>query len=564
MKKQFFATLAMATALTMFTACSSEDAPQAKQGGEATVTFSVQLPGELNSRYGDGAEAQTLKVAVYDAADVNTTKTALNVFKTDAGTVDGSNVLTTSMNNSLTKNIQLQLASGKTYTVVCWADAGGATYTFDPASQSITANYGGVMNNDEKLDAFYGAQSFTVNGDATETVQLRRPFAQLNIGAQDFAAAEAAGYTVSKTEVKVTVPNSLNLTSGVTTGSEEVTFASNDIPAETVAFPSTAAADARYLSMTYLLAGADKGVVDVDFNIAGSNDISRSFSSVPVQRNYRTNIYGNLLTNTVDFTVEIVPAFEGTDNNIVVASTATDVETLLNSGKNVMVNQDIVSTNDVIAAKRASTLTIAEGTTISAVGNTKSYNGLMHVCDQGSKSTFTIDGKGTLKAPTYTGEVALQTSVIEVRNGGNLTVNGNVTFDGGSGSAGNYAIRIVKGTVTINGGYFTSGTPTASTADGSRCEVIYLESAYAASSKCELYINGGVFESKGDPSYMINIRDAYRSKCKVEIRGGIFVGFNPANNIAEGKGTSFVADGYTVNTITYNGKTAYEVVKGSN
>ena len=351
MKKQFFATLAMATALTMFTACSSEDAPQAKQGGEATVTFSVQLPGELNSRYGEGTEAQTLKVAVYDAADANEAKTALNVFKTDAGTVDGSNVLTTSMNNSLTKNIQLQLASGKTYTVVCWADAGGTTYTFDPASQSITANYGGVMNNDEKLDAFYGAQSFTVDGDGAETVQLRRPFAQLNIGAQDFAAAEAAGYTVSKTEVKVTVPNSLNLTSGATSGSEDVTFAFNDIPAETVAFPSTAAADARYLSMTYLLAGADKGVVDVDFNIAGSNDISRSFSSVPVQRNYRTNIYGNLLTNTVDFTVEIVPAFEGT------LLTPEQLQSMLNvSGATVNVEGDVTCSDDPINVSKKSIL----------------------------------------------------------------------------------------------------------------------------------------------------------------------------------------------------------------
>ncbi len=553
MKKQFFATLAMATALTMFTACSSEDAPQAKQGGEATVTFSVQLPGELNSRYGEGAEAQTLKVAVYDAADANATKTALNVFKAAAGDAIEGNVLTTSMNNSLTKNIQLQLASGKTYTVVCWADAGGTTYTFNPATQSITANYSGVMNNDEKLDAFYGAQSFTVTGDGTETVQLRRPFAQLNIGAQDFAAAEAAGYTVSKTEVKVTVPNALNLVEGTTSGSEDVTFASNDIPAETIAFPSTAAADARYLSMTYLLAGADKGIVDVDFSIAGSNDISRSFSSVPVQRNYRTNIYGNLLTNTVDFTVEIVPAFEGT------LLTPEQLQSMLNvSGATVNVEGDVTVLDNYIVLDNKATLSLSNNATItSTVANSSAYNRTIATRKRGD---LTINGEGSIIAPTYTGTIPTQSSAIDVRAGGKITIDGNVTVDGGNSSSGNYAVHLMQGTVTINNGYFTSGTASSGSKEGDFCEVIYLESGSTAF-YCTLNINGGVFESKGDPKYLINCQDRWykNGRCKVNIKGGIFVGFNPADN-PEGDNTTYVAAGYKAVPTTYNGKAAWEVV----
>lgn len=43
--------------------------------------------------------------------------------------------------------------------------------------------------------------------------------------------------------------------------------------------------------------------------------------------------------------------------------------------------------------------------------------------------------------------------------------------------------------------------------------------------------------------------------------GGIFVGFNPADNTAEGPNTNFLADGYVSKEITYNVKQAWEVTK---
>ena len=124
---------------------------------------------------------------------------------------------------------------------------------------------------------------------------------------------------------------------------------------------------------------------------------------------------------------------------------------------------------------------------------------------------------------------------------------------------GNYAVRIVKGTVNIYGGYFHSSN-NSTTKEGT-CEVIYLESAWAASSKCVLNVYGGVFETDGDASYLINCKDNYRSKCTVKIMGGIFVGFNPADNTAEGANTNFLAEGYVSKEITYNGKQAWEVTK---
>ena len=130
-----------------------------------------------------------------------------------------------------------------------------------------------------------------------------------------------------------------------------------------------------------------------------------------------------------------------------------------------------------------------------------------------------------------------------------------VELDGGNGCDGNYAIRIVSGTVNIYGGYFHS----APKKEGDTTEVIYLQPGWR--SECYLNIYGGVFESGGDPTFLINCLDKYRSACYIIITGGIFVGFNPANNTAEGANTNWVPDGYVSTQITYNGKTAWEVKK---
>ena len=167
-----------------------------------------------------------------------------------------------------------------------------------------------------------------------------------------------------------------------------------------------------------------------------------------------------------------------------------------------------------------------------------------------------IKGNGKLVADMPNS--AKQSSVVRV-GGGTVNIYDGVTLEGGSGNEGNYAVRIVKGTVNIYGGYFHSSN-NSTTKEGTS-EVIYLEPGMVTSNKCVLNVYGGVFETDGDASYLINCQDIYRSKCTVKIMGGIFVGFNPADNTAEGANTNFLADGYVSKEITYNGKQAWEVTK---
>ena len=187
-------------------------------------------------------------------------------------------------------------------------------------------------------------------------------------------------------------------------------------------------------------------------------------------------------------------------------------------------------------------------------------NGVLNAIEEeslrssGKGGHLKISGDGAIKVSFVNAKK--QVSALSVLNGGTITIDGNVRIDGGSGSHGNYAIRMVYGTVNINGGYFHSGND----ANGGSSEVIYLESGYAGSWTCKLNINGGVFECDGDASFLINCRDSYRKKCTVTIKGGTFVGFNPADNTAEGEHTNFVADGYKSVETTYNGKQAWTVV----
>ena len=500
MKKYFFSSLALVAMMFAGTSCSSEEV--APVTGESAVTLSVTLPDGIQSRaFGDGTTAQKLQMLVLDG------ETALPVF-----TGADPTVLSTDIN--LTKQVTLRLAAGKTYKVVCWAAAEGAPYTFDPATRTVTANYEGALTGDEKLDAFYAAQDITVTGNTTETVKLYRPFAQLNIGTNDLAAAKAAGFD-AKT-VKVTVPTykSLNLVTGAVEAGDPVAvhFGEGALPTGET-FPK---AGYEYLSMNYLLMSADKQLVDLEFTVKAADGSTRTLpvSAVPVQRNYRTNIYGSLLTNSVNINVEIVPAFEESDNDRFAAMDLILSE--LNAGNSATLSENLVlpvpSKGLWITVPEGKTATLnLNGKTISNDEDLWDYINAMLNLTSGS---LVLTGKGTMSAKEndcYT---------INVKGGAHLVIE-NGTYVGNVS-----AIQVEEGV-------------------------------------CE--IKGGVFNLKQvwTPNFLLNCIDSnYKNgKAKFIVTGGTFVGFNPADNKAEGVGTNFVADGYGAIRTTYQGKEAWKVVK---
>ena len=281
------------------TSCQDDFDNRVDFGETSTVSFTVSTPDMATRAFSDGKTATVLQYAVYDKDGE-----ILPAFTTDDATINGS------------ANVQLQLVTGNTYSVIFWAAAEDAPYAVDFGAKTMTVNYDGALCNAENRDAFYKYYTFKVTGAQTETIELKRPFAQLNIGTADYADSESAGYVPNESKVVVShVYTTLDLVDGVVSGETPVTFASAAID-RNQSFPVTGY---EYLAMNYLLVSKDKETVDIEFTYAkGQDSKSRKVGSVPVQRNYRTNIYGNLLTSEVDINVEIKPEYETPDNLVYV------------------------------------------------------------------------------------------------------------------------------------------------------------------------------------------------------------------------------------------------------
>ena len=307
MKKQL-CKLAIFALLLSTASCADEQFAGDLTGGETTVTFNAQLPAGLQTRTaGDGETATTLSYAVYEQGE--------------AEPVITSEDEVTFVNKQAT--LSLKLAKGKTYEFIFWADSYGKNdaeenpYTVDFGTKTLTVDYDNALSNDESRDAFFGNATVTVEGAVSKNITLKRPFAQLNIGTNDMAEAQTAGLNTEALKSSVTVSDifsSMNLMTGEVSGSREVTFGSNAIPKEKFT------ANGRtfdYLALNYLLVSEQKGLVNCEFSYTdGATTDTRTIDNVPVQRNYRTNIFGSLLTGSVDLGITIDPDFDTPDYGV--------------------------------------------------------------------------------------------------------------------------------------------------------------------------------------------------------------------------------------------------------
>ena len=281
----------------MFASSCQNELELGAAGEESMVSFTIATPDMGSRAYSDGATATALQYAVYNAAGEELT---------DLTVTDDDNV---EIHGSTT--VKLKLTTGNTYSVIFWAAAPNAPYTVDFGAKTMTVNYNGAVSNDEARDAFYKYETFTVNGAEAKTIELKRPFAQLNIGTADYAASTSAGYTPKYSYVKVPVSSVLYFENGDVNEATTQEFGLAEIPTEKLVVNGT---EYTYLAMNYLLVDDEKDVVDVEFGYGESDNVStaktRTVGSVPVQRNYRTNIFGNILTSDVEINVTIEPEYD--------------------------------------------------------------------------------------------------------------------------------------------------------------------------------------------------------------------------------------------------------------
>ena len=322
MKRYLKTITAVVLAALTTAACQKENFGDATPAGqEVDVTLDLLAPQIGTKSYGDGTTAKTVYVHVYQQ-DAKGNLTYIQPAAEGVSLKTPSQSLTLS---GLKATYSTRLVTGQKYTFVFWAQADNAPYTYNTDAKTITVNYASAKGNDESRDAFYNVlPNVKIEGAYTASVQLARPFAQLNFGAADYEEAKAAGLTVTKATVKLThAATSLNLLDGTTAGDKTVTFASAALPADPNAVLTAGGKDYKYVAMDYVLVGKSaKTLSDVTLTLTATGTHSATpkftYSNVPLQANYRTNIVGNLFTSPAEVQIEITPGFGTPDNDVVV------------------------------------------------------------------------------------------------------------------------------------------------------------------------------------------------------------------------------------------------------
>ena len=387
----------------------------------------------------------------------------------------------------------LRLVSSQTYDFVFWADcAEGSEGNFtdkvyNTANLKSITEIGPFVGNSDERDAFFAKESFKVTGSFTKPVTLKRPFGLLVVKTNDLneikdEALKPTGYSVAFKGL----PTTFNALTGEVSGSADVTYTAGEL----------AKADGT-ISMDFLWATESEAALS-DFTMTFLNNgtaicTNDAFTNIPIRRNYRTNVSGNLLTKKGSISVTIDPEFYKPDIN--------DYPEL----RAALANGGSVTLSDNMTVKEP--LVVENGKTVE------------------------ID----LNGHTITNETDVWAgkdwSLFSVR-GGTLTIkNGTVKAKDNDC----YACDVqYGGTLIIEDGTFVGN----------------ISAVYVYEGKAE--IKGGTFsivqtETEGDPyRFLLNCYDSNHQagKASIVVTGGTFENFNPADNAAEGAGTNFVDEGY--------------------
>lgn len=236
--------------------------------------------------------------------------------------------------HSLENKIQLENGSAEfevslvrnvTYKFVFWAQspvADGAEAPYDLsefyATSCVSVDYT-VPANDDARDAFCAAKEITVKGEVSETVYLKRPFAQVNFCASDYELLKDLGlHNGLMSEVKVYgLPDVLKVLDGsVSSASEtsatvDASFSLADVPSGEDEYITVKGNTYGYVAMNYVLATEIGETVRTSARMVNGTDSWETslIENVPVRRNYKTNIVGEMFAENATLKIIVVPAF---------------------------------------------------------------------------------------------------------------------------------------------------------------------------------------------------------------------------------------------------------------
>lgn len=571
MKKLFYPLFALAAMAMTSTSCSDELENGVVNSNEAEVSFKLRLENTTGSRaVGDGKTAKELHYAVYkvdtDASDGIGIGTEIKALRGEGTTI---------VKDDLTAEVKFTLVKGQTYNFLFWAQCQGGSkyYTIDYANGAVEVKYTDADNaattnvkevkiaaNDENRDAFFKVRKdLKIDGPIEETIILKRPFAQVNVGTQIGSLNDAATAEVWITKSQFVIDNvatKLNTYTGAVSSPTTVAVTYEKAPIiENLTNLKDNVGDLKdvdgknyeYLAMNYILVndqngqtpdGSKQAIINGTFQIYGSqtkggaDELINTFAipNIPVQRNWRTNIIGDILNETVTFNIVIDPKFDNDHNYY----TEKELAYAFANGGEITLDKNVELTKPLILDDKDHFVTInLNGHTITApmfaesdgtisAGTTDSYPFFVKA------GTLNIKGHGWVKSQAC----KYSMGVFAIGADAKVNIYDGIYENAGEGSDLIYAKNGAK--INIYNGTFIacekkSGVP----------------GTQEKHSALNLYSNGA-----GDS--------------EIKVYGGRFFEFNPADNLSENPKVSFVAEGYAVTKEEKAGEgTYYKVVPSS-
>ena len=516
MNKNLFKTFAIAAMAVLAGACAKEQVGSA-DGETVEMTFNVDVP-----------EATITTKGLSDAAQVN--ELICQVFL--KGAKDENKHFVYTPVPELTQNVavvggkatvKFSLVKGQTYSFAFWAQTSDTGYYNTDDLRSVTMNTGSVKANDPKMDAFFAIKNEArVTVSYSKNVSLKRALAQVNFGTKKYSG-RSDELKAQKSYVTLTgVPNVFHpFMSGdsfACEGSETVKFNETEVVSDETL--SVNDAEYSYLASVYVFAlNPNNTITDASAVVTLSNGKTTTIKApnVPICRNFRTNILGNLLSVDGEWNITIDEKFNEGDLFYDPVGSA------------IAKGGEVTLEDDFSVVPNSYGLVIKTG--VSTVLN---LNGKKFENRNGN-----LNPKAALKV-----------------NGGKLTINGEGNVyceknlagyidpnDPSKGVCSNCAIVVTDGGhLIINGGHYSVGTDFF----GKCNSTIYVEKNKKTGKSGKVEIYGGTFtndEGSNGHSFVLNQDDELTEKC-ITVYGGTFIGFNPADNTSDGAHTNYVAEGY--------------------
>lgn len=318
-KRNLFLIALAAIGFAAATSCSNEEANIEVYEGK-NMTFTVRLP---------LAEDMRTKASEEDEIDYNAIGTGERISELkcyvynksrgeNADPISTIDIPITNADGIKGGTVSIKLPVNHSFDIVFVANSSWNRGVYDSKTRQLSDTYRNREMNLEGIDMFYAVLKDVTTETTTSEVVMKRPLAQINLGTSDLDDYCAySGSPFFGASIEMPVFYLFDVMTGEPCGEPvDRTFECNEDWKDGVSEWDFPVDGYKHLGMVYVFAGTESSNSNIKVKYiprysADTNSIVVNYEDVPIQQNYQTNIFGDLLTKTKSYDISINPSFDG-------------------------------------------------------------------------------------------------------------------------------------------------------------------------------------------------------------------------------------------------------------